>query len=288
MPRLLRSPIVHRDARCPALLPLAACLITAALGLGDRHAYAQPYTLTTLATFTGTNGSTPYAGLTLDGSGNLFGTTQFGGTSNKGTVFKIAVGTGGVVGGGELTTLATFNSTNGANPIAGLTLDSSGNLFGTTQQGGTSGQGTVFKIAAGTGGVVGGGALTTLATFNGVGNGANPYANLTLDGNGNLFGTTDGGGASNKGTVFKFSSATNTLTTLATFTGPNGVNPDGRLTLDSNGNLFGTTSAGGASGSGTVFKLTPAAAATAPEPGALLLLAPGALGLLAARRRRAG
>ena len=132
------------------------------------------------------------------------------------------------------------------------------------------------------------GALTTLDTFDGP-NGANPDGRLTLDSNGNLFGTTDGGGAGgNNGTVFKFSSATSTLTTLATFTSTNGANPEGRLTLDSNGNLFGTTQLGGTSGNGTVFQLTPAAAATAPEPGALLLLAPGVLGLIAARRRRAG
>ena len=201
-------------------------------------------TLSTLATFTGTNGANPEAGLIADGSGNLYGTTYGGGSGYVGTVFKIAAGTN------TLSTLATFTDTaNGAKPVAGLIADDSGNLYGTTEQGGSSGVGTVFKIAAGTN------TLSTLATFTGT-NGANPEAGLIADGSGNLYGTTVGGGSSNRGTVFKIAAGTNTLSTLATFTGTaNGAFPYAGLIADASGNLYGTTYGGGSKNDGTVFEI---------------------------------
>ena len=89
-------------------------------------------TLTTLVSFNNTNGSVPDCSLTLDSSGNLYGTTQFGGTNNLGTVFKITAGTN------ALTTLATFTGTNGQYPRTAVLLDSGGSIYGTTAQGGSS------------------------------------------------------------------------------------------------------------------------------------------------------
>ena len=139
-------------------------------------------TITTLASFNGTNGANPYAGLIEDSSGNLFGTAYQGGASGYGTVFELAQGSG------TITTLASFNGTNGANPYAGLIKDSSGNLYGTANRGGTNGYGTVFELAHGSG------TITTLASFNGT-NGLNPVAGLIEDSSGNLFGTPPQGGA---------------------------------------------------------------------------------------------
>ncbi len=127
--------------------------------------------LSTLGIFTGANGQSPRAGLIMDGSGNLYGTTEVGGANGDGTVFEIAKGSG------TITTLASFNGTNGAEPLAGLIMDSSGNLYGTTDQGGPTwnpsagvhGDGTVFELAKGSG------TITTLASFNGT-NGEDPYA----------------------------------------------------------------------------------------------------------------
>ena len=114
----------------------------------------------------------------MDSSGNLYGTTDVGGTSNKGTVFELAQGSG------TITTLASFGGSNGANPFAGLIMDSSGNLYGTTESGGPpSGYGTVFKLAKGSK------TITDLASFNGS-NGACPEAGLIMDSSGNLYGTT--------------------------------------------------------------------------------------------------
>ena len=97
--------------------------------------------ITTLASFTGDNGSGPVAGVTFDSSGNLFGTTLYGGASGAGMVYEIAKGSS------TLTTLASFTGANGSLPDAGVTFDSSGNLFGTTFSGGTSSYGTVYEIA---------------------------------------------------------------------------------------------------------------------------------------------
>ena len=200
-------------------------------------------TPTTLATFNGANGSLPVASLTRDPQGNLFGTTEFGGTTNDGTVFELAAGSR------TLTTLASFNRpTNGANPTAVLTLDAQGNLFGTANEGGPNGHGTVFELAAGSR------TLTTLASFNGA-NGNVPLTNVVLDPQGNLFGTTGGGGANNLGTVFVVPAGTGVIGTLASFNGTNGSNPTVGLTRDAQGNLFGAAAFGGAFNQGTVWEL---------------------------------
>jgi uncharacterized repeat protein (TIGR03803 family) len=203
-------------------------------------------TLTTLASFSNTNGSSPLCSLLADASGNLYGTTQYGGTgggSGYGAVFKLAAGSS------TPTALALFNSTNGAWPQAALITDASGNLYGTTAYGGAFGDGTVFKVAAGTN------ALTTLASFK-LSNGyANPKGSLIADPAGNLYGTTEEGGPTGYGAVFRLAAGTNALTTLATFDGTNGAYPVAGLLADAAGNLYGTTQGHGGSGSSTVFRL---------------------------------
>ncbi len=209
------------------------------------------YTLTTLATFTGTNGANPEGSLTADAAGNLYGTTYAGGANNAGTVFELPKTSGGY---GAVTTLANFIRAIGTFPQGSLTADAAGNLYGTTDAGGANGDGTVFELPKTSGGY---GALTTLASFTYV-NGTYPQGSLTADSAGNLYGTTFGGGANGAGTVFelpKTSGGYGALATVATFTVGNGANPRGSLTADTAGNLYGTTQSGGANGDGTVFEL---------------------------------
>jgi len=198
-------------------------------------------TIIAIASFNGTNGRDPMAGLIEDASGNLFGTVFEGGAYGYGTVFEIKAGSG------SITTLASFNGTNGSEPAAGLIEDASGNLFGTT----ANGSGTVFEIKAGSG------SITTLATFDGL-DGYGPGASLIEDAHGNLFGTTSAGGAyganGGDGTVFELKAGSGSITVLASFNGTNGQSPLG-LIEDASGDLFGTTYEGGASDIGTVFEI---------------------------------
>ena len=227
----------------------------------------------TLATFNSANGLYPFAGLTADAAGNLYGTTAYSGASRDGTVFEVAAGTH------ALTDLATFNFTNGAVPFAGLTADAVGNLYVRTANGGPNGDGTVFEVAAGTH------ALTTLPTFNAT-NGANPEAGLTADAAGSLYGTTANGGANGDGTVFEVAVGTHALTTLATFNATNGATPEAGLTADAVGNLYGTTEDGGANNDGTVFELTGTGFAV-PEPASAAAVAVAAgLAVVGRHRRR--
>jgi uncharacterized repeat protein (TIGR03803 family) len=218
-------------------------------------------TITTLASFNGTDGTNPRAGLIMDSSGNLYGTTSAGGASNDGTVFEVAQGSR------TITTLASFKGTDGQSPACALLMDSSGNLYGTTQDAGASGYGTVFELAAG------GGTITTLASFNGT-DGQGPACPLVMDSSGNLYGTTQLGGAggttlngTTSGTVFELPQGSSTITTLASFNGTNGGQPRGAVVMDGSGNLYGTTGVGGAYqgyyglGLGTVFEL-PAGSST--------------------------
>ncbi len=204
---------------------------------------AGDYVLSTLASF---NASyvvdSSYADLIADAAGNLYGTTSTGGDYGDGSVFEIAAGTH------ALTTLASFNGNNGQWPSAGLLADAAGNLYGTTVDGGANGDGTVFEIAAGTD------ALTTLINFNGS-DGAAAAGELIADPAGDLYGATAWGGAYGDGTVFEIAAGTHALSTLASFNGGNGASPVGSLLADAAGNLYGTTSLGGANGDGTVFKI---------------------------------
>jgi uncharacterized repeat protein (TIGR03803 family) len=201
-------------------------------------------TTTILHSFAGGNsdGAYAFAGLVMDSSGNLYGTTYYGGTGGAGVVFK-------TTSTGTTTILHSFSGGNsdGANPYAGLDMDSSGNLYGTTYSGSTGGAGVVFKTTST-------GTTTVLHSFTG-GNsdGANPYAGLVMDSSGNLYGTTYSGGA---GVVFKTTS-TGTTTILHSFAGGNsdGAHPYAGLVMDSSGNLYGTSLQGGSGGFGVVFKL---------------------------------
>jgi uncharacterized repeat protein (TIGR03803 family) len=199
--------------------------------------------LTTLANFNTVNGWKPYGGVIVDDGGNLYGAAERGGTFGIGTLFKIPSGSSQPV------VLAHFDGANGAFPTSSLTVGPSGNLYGTTMNGGDFGYGTVFEFDITTN------TLSRIATFNGT-NGAAPKAALTFDHAGNLYGTTvEGGVNSNFGTVFKIAAGTNALSTVATFKHHNGAYPHSTLTIDTGGNLYGTTSQGGANGVGTVFKI---------------------------------
>jgi uncharacterized repeat protein (TIGR03803 family) len=207
---------------------------------------AHSATLKTLFNFDGQNGSAPVGGVIADNSGNLFGTTAFGGTSDLGTVFRLSEA-------GTLTTLVSFNGDNGGQPQTALLADNSGNLFGTTfgifgANGGMFPSGSVFKIDAM-------GRFSTLASFNGV-NGEFPRGALLSDALGNLIGTTEVGGAFGQGSVFRLG-PTGELTTLFSFNRQNGLQPQAGVVADASGNLFGTTIFGGAFIFGTVFKLDP-------------------------------
>ncbi len=162
-----------------------------------------------------------------------------------------------------------------------MSLDASGNLYGTTWRGGANGDGTVWEIAKGSS------TLTTLASFNGS-DGYSPLSNVTVDANGNLFGATGGDYVSNPGTVWEIAQGSDTITTLASFDRTNGEYPGTSLALDAQGNLFGTTRTGvGTSSDGTVWEIQ---TASVPEPPSIVTGLIGLAltgGLVAANRARA-
>ncbi|HEV2177401.1 MAG TPA: choice-of-anchor tandem repeat GloVer-containing protein [Terriglobia bacterium] len=192
----------------------------------------------------GADGSHPYGGLVEDASSNLFGTTYYGGTSGKGTVFEVT--TTGV----ESVLYSFTGGADGGYPAAGLVLDSNGNFFGTAVGGGTGGQGVVFKVTTA-------GVESVLYNFTGGADGGYPEAGLVEDSAGNLYGTTFNGGSNGQGTVFEVTPA-GVETVLYSFAGPtaDGSGPAAGLARDTAGNLYGTTLNGGVFGDGVVFKLT--------------------------------
>ncbi len=212
----------------------------------------------TLVRFDSRNGTNPTSALTLDAYDDLYGTTQTGGAAGTGTAFMLAS-----QDPRKLTTLASFAGAQGANPVGGLTLYApgqfhvpgspyfTGNLFGTTNAGGASGDGTVYELPS-----PAHDQPVTLVSFVSATSGARPSATLVADSAGHLFGTTLTGGPGGAGTVFELSGINHQkLTTIVAFSGPNGANPFGGLTLDSAGNLYGTTQYGGPGYGGTIFEL---------------------------------
>ena len=204
-----------------------------------------------------TDGYAPYAGVIFDAAGNLYGTTQGGGTHFGGTVFKLTPTTGG---GWTETILHDFNNTgtNEYNP-ASLIFDGAGNLYGTTYQGGAFSGGTAFQLTPATGGTW---TETLLYNFQNYGSGTAGPSGLTLDTAGNLYGTTPMGGVEpdRGGTAFELMPTTGgwTYRLLHSFgLGTDGDSPRSVLIFDAAGNLYGTTQLGGAYNVGTVFEIKP-------------------------------
>lgn len=256
-------------SRCNALSAfLLLAMVVALLAPG---VFAATGTETVLYNFAGgASGSNPYAGLILDSSGNLYGTTGGGGSSTQctlgsgcGTVFMLTAASG--PNGWQQTVLYSFRGTassDGSSPQDSLVFDSKGALYGTTASGGVNGDGTVFKL---TPPATKGGAWTetVLYSFKGGSDGSNPASGLIFDTAGALYGTTSIGGSSNFGTVFKLTPNAKatawTESILYTFTGlSDGGKPYAGLALKS-GALYGTTLDGGSSSQGEVFELTPPA-----------------------------
>ena len=198
-----------------------------------------------LYTFLGgaTGLSNPGVALVLDAEGNLYGTTGQSGPTNQGVVFELTPS-------GQLNTLYGFPSTaGGAYPAIweSVVRDLSGNLYGTTDSGGSAGWGIVYQLEPN-------GKETVLHTFTGEEDGGSPESNLARDAQGNLYGTNTSG-AGSYGVVFKLT-PTGQFTTLHTFTGgTGGAEAESGVSLDTQGNLYGTTFVGGAFNAGMVYEI---------------------------------
>jgi len=225
--------------------------------------------------FDGKDGVSPYGGLVFDAAGNLYGTTAVGGIRNGGIVFEL---TPGPDGNWTEKVLHSFEEPGHyqAGPFGGLAIDASGNLYGTTygggivsdncapSSGGSSGCGRVFELTPGANGDW---SEKTLYRFRGSPDGANPDAGVVLDSAGNLYGTTYYGGTGaygniGYGTVFRLTPKVNggwAEKVIHEFgvSQDDGYNPLAGLTIDTAGNLYGTTWNGGRGDGGTVFELTP-------------------------------
>jgi hypothetical protein len=243
-----------------------------------------PWTETVLYTFTGgSDGAYPYSGVTLDSSGNVYGTavaagymlTCNTGGSGCGVVFKLTPAPSGPWT--ESVLYAFTGGTYGNGPYGGLTFDASGNLYGVTKEGGDTsvncfgpgfpGCGVVFELTPTPSGPW---TETVLHAFTGGADGSNPYMGVTLDAAGNVYASTDSGGDLTSyscrkqaipgcGVVFELTQGTWEETVLYTFTGgSDGIGASSPVILDSYGNLYGTFWSGGGSGNGGVYKLTPA------------------------------
>ena len=199
---------------------------------------------TVLYSFTGAaDGGQPYGEVALDSAGNFYGTTNIGGISDSGVVFRVDTS------GHEAVLYSFTGGSDGAYPN-GVMRDLQGNLYGTTTNGGgASSAGVVFKVDTS-------GHETVLYSFTGGDDGGYSDAGVTRDSKGNLYGTTNSGGAWGRGVVFKVDRSGHE-TVLHTFKrGLDGNQPDNAgVILDSEGNLYGTTAFGGEGNAGVVYKL---------------------------------
>ena len=194
-------------------------------GFGTIFKITTNETFSTLYYFSSTNGS-PESRLTMGYDGKLYGTTFGYDPYDYGTIFNITTN-------GIFTTLFRFSNTNGAGPFAGLTLGKDGSFYGTTSEGGTYYQGTLFRFSPPN-------TFVSLASFQYFTNGGFPHAELTLGSDGFFYGTTEYGGTSGNGTIFK-TTTDGIITTMYQFDGVVGSHPEARLILGNDGNFYGTT-----------------------------------------------
>lgn len=211
-----------------------------------------------LHTFTGgsvgsTDGGGPAARVIFGPNGTLYGSTTFGGNANGGVVYNLGPRSPFI----KENILHSFTGGNdGSRPSGDLLFDQTGNIYGTASFGGATFNGVVFELTPSGSGFT----EDVLYTFTGGNDGALPSSGVISDAAGNLYGTAGSGGAFGFGTVFELtgSGPSRTEQTLYSFQdGSDGGSPSGGLIFDALGNLYGTTSTGGAGGGGTVFKLTP-------------------------------
>lgn len=249
-----------------------SCKIAGYTGCGvvfELSSTQSGWTENVLHTFSGGNdGSLPLGGLIFDAAGNLYGTTYYSGSGGGGTAFEMSPS----VGGWTESILYSFNadsgSADGCFPVAGLALDAAGDLYGTTPAGGSyqpncsNGYGTVFELMPDG---FGGWTESILYSFAGGDYGEEPQAGLAIDPSGNLYGTTYAGGntkacfARGCGTVFELTPGANGQwrERLYRFNGTLGSAPTTPVILDSAGDVYGTTTAGGIPfDGGVIFKIT--------------------------------
>jgi len=239
------------------------CILFLIIAGAFSAAHAQ--TLTTLFAFNGTDGSEPFQSNLLDVGGTLYGTTGAGGTYNAGTIFKLD-------SKGKETVIYNFTGgADGNQPDSGLTLDSKGNVYGTTFYGGdsscvlsaTPGCGVVYKLTSA-------GKFSVVYTFTGSTDGALPQG-VILDSAGNIYGPAFNGGNPNCtfgsvgcGVIFKIDTTGKETAIYSFLDGTDGGVPNGFITMDRAGNIYGATIYGGTladcsgAGCGVIFKLTPA------------------------------
>ena len=214
-------------------------------GFGVVYALDPAGQETVLYTFIGgADGANPEGGVVRDPAGNLYGTTLFGGADGQGIVFKVDPS-------GQETVLHTFTGgADGGGPTSGVVLDPAGNLYGTTPGGGPAGAGVVYMLNPS-------GQQTVLYGFSGYGAPSTPFAGVTLDRAGNVYGVAANGGITStggagEGAVYKIDTAGN-FSAIYTFTGgADGGLPQSNVVLDSAGNVYGVTNAGG-----VVYKISP-------------------------------
>jgi len=208
------------------------------------------WTKSTLYEFQGSDGQYPIGGVIFDAAGNLYGVADRGGADNYGIVYELSP-----VGNGlwTETILHSFLGTDGKYPLGPLLMDASGNLYGTTQQGGSDIGGTVFELSQSSPGTW---TLQTLYAFSVI---PKATGGLAMDSAGNIYGTTQHAGANNDGTVYKLTPSNGNwiYTDLHDFSASDGSTPNGGPIVDANGNIYGTSYSGGSQGLGTAWKLTP-------------------------------
>ena len=216
--------------------------------------------LNTLHSFNLTDGRGPVGALFVDGTGNFYGVTAGGGVNNTGTIYQLATN-------GTLTTLHSFVTADGTAPQNGLIQAGDGKFYGTTSYNGTpdnrgTGNGTVFSYNPN------GGAYTVVHQFDGANDGNGAFAGLIQGRDGAFYGANPTGGANGQGTLFKVT-AGGAFTVLHAFSAldasndnADGASPVGTLIDGGDGRFYGTTSAGGSGGQGTLFALTPAGVLT--------------------------
>lgn len=275
LPNLFVGASLRPESARLAILLMLLLLIFLLLFMSLMAQPAQAQTYNVIYNFTnGRDGGNPYAGLTMDSVGNLYGTTCgsscSGSGNNPGGVFRLSKKGSSWI----FTPLYTFHGVNdGVGPMARVIIGPDGSLYGTTFNGGSAGYGTVFNLkpaAAVPPSTAGGWTETVLYNFQGGSDGAGPEAEVVFDGAGNLYGTTFAGGQYGVGTVFQLTPAGSgwTENVLYTFTdGSDGAEPVDSVIIDRAGNLYGTAVTGGVWGGyygcgpgwacGTVFELMP-------------------------------